>query len=81
MVGVKYNMDLSSSGVVKFRGCVKEKLFEYIGNYIDDVFVVWFLFLFNVMLFYLGYVLVVVSIVDNFYLRFCWFGVKRFFFF
>ncbi|XP_024369330.1 uncharacterized protein [Physcomitrium patens] len=39
MVGAKYNMDLSSSGAAKFRGCVKEKLSEYIGNYTDDVLV------------------------------------------
>lgn len=42
MDGVKFIIDLSSSGVVKFRECVKEKLFEYIGNDMDDVFVVCF---------------------------------------
>lgn len=43
MDGVKFTMDLSSSGAAKLKECVKNKLSEYIGNYTDDVLVVRFL--------------------------------------
>lgn len=42
MDGVKFTMDLSSSGAAKLGECVKEKLSEYIGNYTNDVLVVGF---------------------------------------
>lgn len=43
MDGVKFTMDVSSSGAAKLKECVKNKLSEYIGNYTDDVLVVRFL--------------------------------------
>lgn len=41
MDGTKFTLDVSSSGALKLKETVKEKLSEYIGNYTDDVLVVW----------------------------------------